>query len=203
MKIELRSDKPLDSIQAETGRSLGDWFAVLDAFGGPGKGRREIGNHLYDSYKIDPWWIATLNIEYEAHHGLREKDGRAKGYTICATKAIRSTPQACYDAFASAAVLDRWLGAGHVLDFREGGSLHNADGNTAEIRKLNAGKAIKLRWMQVHAAPDTPVEVKLQPAGAKTTVMVTHDRLQDREAADGMRRAWGGALDRLKALLEP
>ena len=46
MKIDLRGDRPLDAIKAETGRGLEEWFALLDAFGGPGKGRREIGNHL-------------------------------------------------------------------------------------------------------------------------------------------------------------
>jgi hypothetical protein len=61
---------------------------------------------------------------------------------------------------------------------------------------------IKLDWMQADAAPDTPVEVKFQPAGAKTTVMVQHDRLQTRADADGLRRAWGEALDRLKAVVE-
>ena len=204
MKIELRSDKPLDdaSAKADTGRTPAEWFALLDAFGGPGKGRREIGNHLYDTYKLDPWWIASLNISYEAHHGLREKDGRAKGYTICATKSIKATPQQCYDAFASATALDRWLGPGHALDFKDGGSLRNGDGNTASIKKLNPGKAIKLLWTQADAATDTPVEVKFQPSGAKTSVMVTHDRLQTRADADGLRRAWGEALERLKATLE-
>lgn len=202
MKIELRSDKPLQAMHAETGRSMDEWFAVLDAFGGPGKGRREIGNHLYDTCKLDPWWIATLNIEYEAHHGLREKDGRPKGYSICATKSIKASVQACFDAFSSASALDRWLGTGHILDFRDGGELRNADGNLATIRKVSPGKAIKLTWMQPGVAADTPVEAKFQPAGAKTTVMITHDRLQGRDQADGLRRAWGEALDRLKRLLE-
>ena len=202
MKIELRSDRSLDDARADTGRTLPEWFALLDAFGGPGKGRREIGNHLYDTYKLDPWWIATLNIEYEAAHGLCEKDGRAKGYTLCATKSIKAAPQACFDAFASAAALDRWLGPRHALEFREGGTLANGDGNRAQIRKINPGKAIKLVWTQADAATDTPVEVKFQPAGAKTTVIITHDRLQSRADADGLRRAWGEALERLKALLE-
>lgn len=202
MKIDLRSDKPLDAIESETGRSLAGWFALLDAFGGVGKGRRDIGNHLYDTFKLDPWWIATLNIEYEAHHGLRERDGRAKGYTICATKSIKASPQACFDSLASAEALDRWLGSGHTLDFRDGGELRNADGNVATIRKVNPPKSIKFVWMQADAAVDTPVEIKLQPGGAKTTVMVTHDRLQSRAEADGFRRAWGAALDTLRDELE-
>jgi uncharacterized protein YndB with AHSA1/START domain len=202
MKIALRGDKPLEDAKADTGRTLPEWFALLDAFGGPGKGRREIGNHLYDTYKLDPWWIATLNIEYEAAHGLREKDGRAKGYTICATRSIKATPQACFDAFASAVALDRWFGPGHALDFREGGELANGDGNRAQLRKLNPGKGLRLLWSQPGVAADTPVEVKFQPSGARTTVMVTHDRLQGRAEADGLRRAWGEALERLKAVLE-
>jgi uncharacterized protein YndB with AHSA1/START domain len=201
MRILLQSDQPVDAAQAATGKTLSEWFAQIDAWGGAALGRREIGQRLLDGYTLDPWWVATLNIEYEAARGLKEKDGRAKGYTICATKSLKATPQACYDACASAAALDRWLGAGHTLDFRDGGSLANADGNRAQIRKLSPAKTIKLVWQQADAAPDTPVEIKFASAGAKTTVMITHERLQDRAAADGLRRAWGEALERLKAAL--
>ena len=76
------------------------------------------------------------------------------------------------------------------------------DGNRALIRKINPAKTIKLVWQQADAAPDTPVEIKFSPAGAKTTVMITHDRLQTRADADGLRRAWGEALERLKAVIE-
>lgn len=202
MKIALRAERPLDAAAAETGRPLDAWFAELDARGGPALGRREIGNYLHETHRLDPWWIATLNIEYEAAHGLKEKDGRAKGYTICATKSIKAAPQTCFDAFADAARLDRWLGPGHALDFREGGRLNNHDGNAATIRKIAPGKSIRLQWQQADAAPDTPVEIKFQPSGAKTTVMITHERLQTRAEADGLRAAWGEALDRLKTLLE-
>lgn len=202
MKIDLHADRPLDGARAETGKTLAQWFAELDARGGPALGRREIGNYLYETYKLDPWWIATLNIEYEAAHGLKEKDGRARGYTICATKSIKASPQHCFEAFASAAALDRWFGPGHALVFEDGGQLSNADGNVAAIKKINPGKTIKLVWQQADATPDTPVEIKFQPAGAKTTVMITHDRLQTRADADGLRRAWGETLERLKPLLE-
>jgi uncharacterized protein YndB with AHSA1/START domain len=208
MKIDPRSDHATDeaSAKAATGRTLGEWFALLDAFGGPGKGRRDIGNHLLDVHKLDPWWVATINIAYEAAHGLLEKDGRPKGYTICATKSIKVSADACHAAFASAEALDRWLGPQHELDFAEGGELRNADGNRAALRKISPGKVIRLVWREPVFAADTPVEVKFQPnpatTGPKTTVMITHERLQDRAAADGFRRAWGEALDRLKTLLE-
>jgi uncharacterized protein YndB with AHSA1/START domain len=202
MRIELRPDHAIDTAVAATGKALPQWFAEIDAWGGAALGRRDIGQRLLDGYKLDPWWVATLNIEYEAAKGIVERDGRAKGYTICATKSLKAAPDVCYDAFASAAALDRWLGPGHALEFRDGGALRNGDGNQALIRKLSPAKTIKLVWQQPDAAPDTPVEVKFAPAVAKTTVMITHERLQNRADADGLRRAWGEALERLKAVIE-
>jgi uncharacterized protein YndB with AHSA1/START domain len=131
-----------------------------------------------------------------------EKDGRARGYSICATKSVKATPAACQVAFADATALDAWLGPKHVARMADGGEFSNADGNRALVKKVNPGKTLKLVWQQPDAAPDTPVEIKFQPAGAKTTVIVTHDRLQTRAEADGFRRAWGEALDRLKTVLE-
>lgn len=204
MKITLKSEHAYDEASAKkaTGRALGEWFAVLDSFGGPAKGRREIGNLLVNEHKVDPWWSTTITGLYEAAHGLKEKDGRLKGYTICATKSIKADPARCFEMFASAKALDAWMGSGHTLDFKDGGQLGNADGNRATIKKINPGKTIKLVWTQPKVAEDTPVEVKFAPAGAKTTVMITHDRLQTREDADGLRAAWGAALDRFKQAIE-
>lgn len=204
MKITLKAEHAHDeaSTRAATGRSLGEWFALLDERGGPSLGRRAIGDFLAGERKIDPWWATTICNEYEAAHGLREKDGRLKGYTICATKSLKASPADCETHFASAAALDRWLGPGHLLDYRDGGSLTNADGNRALVKKINPGKTIKLIWQQPGVAEDTPVEVKFAPAGAKSTVMITHERLQTRAEADGLRAAWGAALERLKAVAE-
>ncbi len=203
MKIELRADKSIDdaTAKADTGRTLSEWFALLDAAGGPALGRREIGVHLVGQH-VDPWWVSAINIAYEAHHGVVEKDGRPKGYTICATKTIKATPEACFAQLATPTALDRWLGSGHQGEVRDGGTIANADGNRATVKKVQASKTLRLTWDQVDAAPGTPVEIKLAPAGAKTTVTVTHDRLQTRADADGLRRAWGEALDRLKVVVE-
>lgn len=204
MRIDWRADHASDeaATRAATGKSMAEWFALLDAEGGPTLGRRALGQVLVDRFKLDPWWMSTLLIEYEAAHGLREKDGRAKGYTICATKSLKSSPEQCFAAFARAGELDRWLGPSHALDFRDGGSLRNADGNQAVVKKVSPGKTIKLIWQGEQGAEDSPVEIKFQPAGTKTTVIITHERLQNRAAADSLRRAWGQALDRLKQLLE-
>jgi uncharacterized protein YndB with AHSA1/START domain len=204
MKVERKPDHAVseDSCKAATGKSLSEWFGLIDARGGVSLGRRDIGQWLFAEMKVDPWWSATINCEYEIARGQLEKDGKARGYTICATKTIKANANACYVPFSSAAQLDRWFGSGHNLDLGDGGKLANADGNRATVKKANPGKTIRLTWEDVDLTMPTPVEIKFAPAGAKTTVMVTIDRLQTRAEADGYRRAWGKALDRLKALVE-
>ncbi|MBD8526971.1 SRPBCC domain-containing protein [Pseudomarimonas arenosa] len=204
MKVVAKAEQAYDEATAKqaTGRSLGEWFALLDQRGGPAAGRRELGNLLHTEYKVEPWWSSTILGQYEAAHGLKEKDGRLKGYTICSTKSIKASPNDCAKHFESAKALDAWLGSKHRLEFKDGGRLENADGNLALIKKINPGKSIRLIWEQPGVGENTPVEIKFAPAGAKTTVMVTHERLQTREEADGLRAAWGAALDKLKALIE-
>jgi len=130
------------------------------------------------------------------------KDGKPRGYSICPTKSIKASPADCFKAFASAKALDHWFGPKHEIDLREGGHWRNADGNRATIRKVNPGKNIRLVAEDEGLTLPTPVEVKFTPNGAHCTVMVAIERLQTRAEADGYRRAWSEALDRLKQSLE-
>ena len=45
MKVTLRSERVVsdENAKKETGRGFAGWWTLLDAFGGPAKGRREIG----------------------------------------------------------------------------------------------------------------------------------------------------------------
>jgi uncharacterized protein YndB with AHSA1/START domain len=204
MKVERRAEHPVSdsSCTAATGHTLGEWHMQIDARGGLGLGRRELGKWLITELGIDPWWSSTIVHEYELARDAVEKDGKPKGYTICATKTVKAGAARCHQAFASSRALDAWFGPQHDARIEDGGHWRNADGNFATVRKVNPGKSIRLLWQDPGLTMPTPVEIKFAPAGAKTTVMVTIDRLQTRAEADGYRRAWGEALDRLKGILE-
>jgi uncharacterized protein YndB with AHSA1/START domain len=191
-----------EAVKKATGKTWEQWFKELDSFGGAEKGRKAINELLYEKMKVDPWWCATIVVEYEAARKVLERDGYPKGYTICATKAIAAKPQEIFAAFADAQKLGKWFASSPKQEFQEGGRFSNADGNRGQFKKINPGKAIKFTWESERHAPSEIVEVKLQPAGAKYTVMVTHERIVGREAADGLRAAWGFALESLKLLLE-
>lgn len=204
MKVQRQSDHEIseDSARTATGNSLSQWFALIDGRGGPALGRRAIGDWMVGELKIDPWWATTITHEYEIARAQLEKDGKPKGYTICATKSIKAEAERCYAAFADAGQLDTWFGQGNAIELCEGGRWTNGDGNAATVKKANPGKNIRVTWEDPGLTMPTPVEVKFQGAPGKCTVMVTIDRLQTRAEADGYRKAWGDALNRLKAQLE-
>ncbi len=207
MKVERKADHAVGdaSCKAATGKTLDQWFKQLDKEGGAAIGRRQIGHSLLRAHKIDPWWASTITNEYEIARGALARDGKPRGYTICATKSIKADAKTCYRAFATAAALDEWFGPGHDVKMSDGGHWRNADSNSASIRKVAAGKSIRMIAEDAGLTLPSPVEIKfssVDQGAAKCTVMVTIDRLQTRAEADGYRRAWGEALERLKATLE-
>ncbi|MEO8018810.1 MAG: SRPBCC domain-containing protein [Pseudomonadota bacterium] len=204
MKVERKSDHAVSeaSCKAASGKSLAEWFKALDRHGGIPVGRRMLGQWLMKELEVEPWWSATILNEYEIARGDLAKDGKPKGFSICPTKSIKAPAKNCFEAFATAKALDAWFGPKHDVDLRDGGYWRNADGNRATIKKVNAGKNIRFIAEDAGLTLPTPVEIKFESKGDKCTVMVSIDRLQTRAEADGYRRAWGDALDRLKARLE-
>jgi uncharacterized protein YndB with AHSA1/START domain len=204
VKVERRSDHAVSeaSCKEATGKTLAAWFKALDKHGGITLGRRELGNWVQEAHEVEGWWAATIVNEYEIARGDLAKDGKPKGYSICPTKNINASPKQCYGAFASSAALDAWFGPRNSIELSEGGAWRCADGNRATIRTVNPGKNIRLIAEDEGLTLPAPVEIKFTPNGAKCTVMISIERLQTRAEADGYRRAWGEALDRLKAAVE-
>ena len=68
---------------------------------------------------------------------------------------------------------------------------------------MRKNKDLRFTWENPAHTGGTIVDVAFQDKGkGKTLVTVTHDRIQTRAEADGLREGWGQALDRLKARLE-
>lgn len=204
MKVERKADHAVSeaSCKSATGKTLAEWFKALDKHGGVALGRRTLSKWIEHEFEVELWWSTTITNEYEIARGDLAKDGKPKGYSICPTRNIKASPKACYQAFTTAKALDAWFGPRHDLDMRDGGHWRNADGNRASIRKVNAGKNIRLIAEDPGLTLPTPVEIKFTPSGANCTVMVAIERLQTRAEADGYRHAWGDALDRLKTVVE-
>ncbi len=68
---------------------------------------------------------------------------------------------------------------------------------------MRSNKDIRMTFENAGLSSPTHVEVQFQDKGkGKTGLLVNHTRIQTRAEADGLRAAWGKALDQLKAICE-
>lgn len=189
-------------VKAATGKQWEDWFRALDDAGGPSPGRRAVTEQLMKEHGLVAWWAQTIAVEYERARAVHEKDGRPKGYAICVTKTIVAPPEKIFDAFGDAKTLSTWLGSGAAADFKEGGEFSNADGNRGRYTKVSRPKTLRFVWEDDEPSASSTVELKLTPNGAKCGLVLNHERIQTRAQADGLRAAWGAAIETLKKTLE-
>ena len=204
MKFAPKSDHPVtnDAARAATGKTLDQWFKELDKLDGLKLGRREINNRLYEQ-KLDPWWCATIAVEYEKHHDVRKKDGLYEGYFVCSTQTVAAPPADVFKAWANGAELSKWFGTGSKAEVKDGGSFENKDGDKGTFLRVRQNKDLRMTFEHPGLSAPTQVDVQFQDKGkGKTGLLVNHTRIQTRAEADGLRAAWAQALDRLKAICE-
>lgn len=205
MQYKLETEQPLTdaTCKAATGRSLKEWYALLDEQDMLKQGRRKATWWLMEQGVKDAWWMTTIAVEYERHKGQLKKDGLYEGYGICATKTIAAPLAVVYSAWTDGATLSKWFGLGTQADVRDGGGYSNKDGDQGSYLRVRENKDLRLTWENPAFSSKSLVDVTFEDKGkGKTLVMANHSRIQTRPEADGLRSAWGAAQDKLKELLE-
>ena len=204
MIVESKSEHPMADadVKSTTGKSFDAWFRLLDSAGGPAPGRKALTERLMKEHGLAAWWAQTIAVEYERARAVHEKDGRPKGYAICVTKTIATSPDRVFDAFGDPTIMSEWLGKGAKAKLEEGGAFSTADGNRGRYTKISRPKTLRFVWEDDDPSAASTVELKLTPSGAKCGLVLNHERIQTRAHADGLRAAWGSAIDKLKRTLE-
>ena len=178
--VELVSDAPVtdEACLAATGKTLTQWSSELgeQTF----RNRREATVWLWDQVGRSPaqaWWGITIWVEHERRTGKLQKDGRMEGYGICSTKTVKAPVEKVQEAL-----------------------LRAMDG--AEIVRVRDGKDVRAKWTTPGIEGFTEVDAALAPQDGKVGITLNHTRIQTREEADGLRRAWSDALAQVKSECE-
>lgn len=201
MNFDFQPDFPVtdEACLTATGKTLAQWAARIDE-SGLGTKRRDAIQLIYNETGRgkDVWWPTTAWVEYERRRGILQKDGRPEGYNICCTKGFKQTPAEVFPHFATEAAIQTWIPgwSGAMVD----GTPFHCGGCTGTVGRIREAKDIRLSWQSPGFGP-TDVEMQFNVLAGKTTINVYHKRIASREEADGLRRAWGAALERLKPIV--
>lgn len=182
-----KSDKPAlevgdEAVKKATGKTWPQWFSVLDKAGCKGMNHKQIVAVVHDKFEVGPWWRQMVTVGYEQARGLREKHQTARGYSISRSKTFAVPIGTLFAAWKDVKVRGRWLQDAGLT-----------------IRKATTNKSLRITWVD----GKTNVDVLFTKKGAaKSQVAVQHGKLPDARSGVKMKDYWGGALDRLAAVLQ-
>jgi len=171
-----------EAVEAKTGKTWKQWFAILDKAGAKKMNHQEIAKYLNTEQGVGPWWQQMVAVTYEQARGLRKPHERPDGYQISVSRTVNVPIAKLYNAFANHKARKAWL----------------AEDGLA-VRKATANKSMRVTWNDVK----TSLEINFYPKGeGKSQVVVQHSKLPNAKASATMKTYWTRALDRLRASLE-
>ena len=167
-------------VEAATGKSTEDWFALLDTLGATAWPHARIARLLGQEHHLEGWWAQQLTVQYEQARGLRAKHQRPDGYAITKSKTVGAPAALVQRAWLDEAQRGQWL-----------------DG-ALTVTSSQPGKSVRGRW----GHGEERIAVLLSGKdGARTAVAVQHARLADADEAEEAKAAWAARLDALERFL--
>lgn len=171
-----------DAVAKATGKAWDQWLAILDKAGAVAMPHKAIASMLSEKYGVPPWWSQMVTVGYEQARGMRQAHQRSDGFSASATRTMQATLDRLYGAWADPKLRELWMGKAPVT-----------------VRRSTDGKSMRITW----AAGESSVDVNFYPAGeGKSRVQVEQGKLPDAKVREEQKSFWGGALQRLKAMLE-
>jgi uncharacterized protein YndB with AHSA1/START domain len=170
------------AVQAKTGKTWKEWFAILDKAGARKMTHQEIAKLLNAEHAVGPWWCQMVTVTYEQQRGLRDKHQRPDGYQISVSRTMAASLPAAYKAFANEKSRARWLPESGLV-----------------VRKATPNKTMRVTWKD----QESSLEIYFYAKGEeKTQVVVSHTKLRDDKTAAKMKTYWSKALDKLQSVIE-
>ena len=205
MQVSYAADYPVTdtACRKATGKTMKEWFKALQAQGELATKRRDAINWLHVEMNKDLWWCTTVWVEFERANGVVKKDGLGQGYSICVTKTIGAPVSDVYAAWTDPGTLAKWFGPGVKAKVATDGQFNDGCGNSGSYLRVRADKDLRFTWVNEEAVSTTQVDVAFADKGkGRTGITLNHQRIQNRDEADGLRKAWGDAFAELKLILE-
>jgi uncharacterized protein YndB with AHSA1/START domain len=172
------------AIRERTGRGWEEWFDLLDEWGAPERSHRDVARQLAELLELHPlaWNVQAVVGSYERARGLRQVGEHADGFSVTASKTVAVPVEALFDAFVEEDRRAGWLPGARLRE-----------------RTATRPKSARFDW----EGGESRVHVTFVAKGeGRSTATVSHERLPDAAAAEGMKAFWRERVATLKEVLE-
>ncbi len=186
-----------ETVQEKTGKSLAEWFAILDEFGAKEQGHKAAAKYLREQQGVSAWWSQSLTVAYEYKHGLRTTNERKNGFEFSVQRTIAADLGSTYEAFTNEGSLNKWLSPYVNIDARVGGSFNFDDISQFTFVKIIPQKLLRLEMFT--AGNKSRVDISfIEKEPNKTAIRITNSRLRSAKEVAEYRPYWTSVLSSFK-----
>ncbi len=168
----------------KTGKTIQEWFTVLDQNGGKELDAHGIYALIASIEGLKPlgeWNQGLLTTTYQWDRGLRQRGEKADGFEISVSKTLAVSVEMLYAAWLDDGLRAKWLP------------------DNITITKSTENKSVRVLWSD----GATRLSVDFYPKGGdKSEMVVQHLKIPDAEMAAAMKEYWAERLNSLKSTLE-
>lgn len=198
-KGEARRGVAGETVRESTGRTWEEWEALLDSRGAADLSHKQIVAMLADGLVDSSWWRQSITVDYEKRKGKRvvgqTSDG---GFEIGVRRTLPIRPDDAWRLLFSPGGLRAWLGDASALSLEKGAAYTTKDGAAGEVRAIEAGSHVRLTWQPPGWAKPSVIQVRVLPAGERTTLSFHQERMPAAADRDARRAHFQAALDALQ-----
>lgn len=169
----------------KTGRSINDWFNILDNAGAKSLSHIDIF-YLISSMdglkELGQWNQNLLTTTYEWDRGLKERGQKEDGFEISVSKTVNVDLSTLYNALINNEFRLLWLGNEAIT-----------------FRKTTENKSARVTWSDNL----TSLSIDFYSKGTdKSQIVVQHQKIPDYEMSIQLKEFWIEKLGLLKEILE-
>ncbi len=171
-------------VVSKTGKTMEEWFEVLDKEGAKKMKSAAIHQLIASIDGLKPlgeWNQGLLGTSYQWNGGIRERGEKENGFEISVSKTINVPIAILYNSWLDEKLRNKWLK------------------EKITIRKATENKSARITWSDNETSLSIDFYVK---GDAKSQVVVQHLKIPDSLMAAEMKEYWGEKLDLLKSFLE-
>ena len=196
--ISLRT-KP-ESYQKKTGKTLEEWFGIIDGFKGAEIGHAAIAKRLQTEFDVDAWWAQSITVAYEYKKGLRKPNQRKNGFEFSVQRTLPKPIEAVYELFTDEEKVGKWLSPYVEIELRVGGKFNFDDVARLTFVKIVPYKLLRLEMLLLADDALSRVDFEFLAKGKqKTTIKITNARLRSQNEVTVNRPYWSSILDTFAA----
>jgi uncharacterized protein YndB with AHSA1/START domain len=198
-KVETGREIADESLRAATGRTWDEWEALLDARGAAELPHGRIVALLADGLVDSGWWRQAVAVGYEKRKGKRALGQTADGlFQVGVRRTLPMAHGAAWRLVTSAEGVRAWLGDAPGLALEKGATYTTRDGAAGEVRVVQPGSHFRVTWRPPGWARPSTIQVRVIPAGERTTLSFHEERLPGAAEREERRRHFEAALDALQ-----